>query len=264
MTSDHPAYTTQELGTRVIEDGLRAAFVQALEPWQGALRLGENASLAVLSSEEQQDPFLHSLEGEVFPPGAAAKTRSELAVGRAAVRRALLDLGEVPFPVLRGEQGEPIWPLGFTGSITHCQPWSAALLIRAGKRFATGIDLESVEQAAMVDISGVVCTPPELEWVRGGKSPERQAMIFSAKEAVYKALYPFCRRYIDFKEVELVWLPDLQSFQVRFVGEQESELAGFGECVVLSRPINGLVVSCLVHEPGKNVLTDLGFSPLRN
>jgi 4'-phosphopantetheinyl transferase EntD len=235
-------------------------FVQAVEPWQGALRLGENASLAVLSSEDMQGYSLHPLEEESLPPRAGPKKRSELAVGRAAVRRALLDLGEAPFPVLRGEEGDPIWPPEFTGSITHCRAWGAALLIRAGRRFAVGIDLESLEQAATVDISGVVCTRAELEWVRKGNYHERLAMIFSAKEAVYKALYPFCRRYVDFKEVELSWLPQPYSFKVGFVDKQETAFAGFGESLVVSRHINGLVLSCLVHETGKNALADLGLS----
>jgi 4'-phosphopantetheinyl transferase EntD len=264
MPSDCSACARRELGARAIEDALRTTFVQALEPWQGVLRLGENASLAVLSSEDQQDHLLHPQEEEGLPPGAGAKKRLELAVGRAAVRRALRDLGQVPFPVLRGEQGEPIWQAGFTGSVTHCWPWTAAVLIRAGKRFAIGIDLESMEQAAVVDVSGVVCTPAELEWVRDGNCHERIGMIFSAKEAVYKALFPFCRRYIDFKEVELSWLSELQSFQVGFVGELETEFAGFGKCFVLSRRINRLVLSCLVHETGKYTLADLGLSPSRN
>jgi 4'-phosphopantetheinyl transferase EntD len=264
VVSDSSACGTQEVCGRALEDALRATTVQAFEPWRDVLQLGENASFAVLSSEDHRDHFLYPQEEKGLPPGAGAKKKLEMAVGRAAVRRAFRHLGEVPFPVLRGKQGEPIWPAGFTGSITHCRSWAAALLIRAGKRFAIGIDLESVEQAAMVDISGVVCTAEELDWVRDGASHERLAMIFSAKEAVYKALYPFCRRYIDFKEVELLWLPQTQSFQVGFVGELEIEFGGFGECAVLSRRIHGLVLSCLVHKPGKNALVDLDLSPSRN
>ena len=262
--TDSCACATQQPGVRGIEDILRATVAEAFKRCQGAPRPSRNVSLAVLSSQDQQDHFLYPEEENGLPARSGAKKKSDLALGRAAVRRALQDLGEVPFPVTRGEYGEPIWPVGFIGSITHCRPWTVALLIRAGKRLAIGIDLESVERVAMVDISSIICTPAEREWVRGGNLHEYLTMIFSAKEAVYKALHPYCRRYIDFKEVELSWLPQSQSFRVGFVGGQEAEFAGFGECVVLSRRVNELVFSCLVHQPGTNASTDPGLSPTRH
>jgi 4'-phosphopantetheinyl transferase EntD len=231
-----------------MEDALHAITLEALEPYQGALRLGESASLSVLSAEDQQDHFLHPEEEQALPPRACTRKRAEWALGRAAAHRALRELGEVPLPLLRGDHGEPVWPEGITGSITHCWPWTAALLVKAGKRFAIGLDLENLERAALVDISSVICAAAELDWAHDGDFQLRLAMIFSAKEAVYKGLHPFCRRYIDFKEVELAWLPQQQSFRVAFVGGPETEFAALGECKVLSRLINGLVFSCLVHD----------------
>lgn len=242
-----------------MEDALRATIVQALQPCRGALRLGENACLAIVSAEDQQDHFLYPEEEQALSQPACAKKRTEFAVGRAAVRQALRRLGESPFPVLRGNRGEPVWPEEIAGSITHCWPWTAALLVRAGKRFAIGIDLENLEQAATVDISNVICMPAELDWARGADFRERLAVIFSAKEAVYKGFYPFCRRYIDFKEVEVSWLPQRQSFRVAFAGGSETELAALGECEVMSRRINRLVFSCLVHDT-----EHAGASPLRS
>ncbi len=240
-----------------MENALRAIVVQALAPCDGAFRLGDNACLAVLSAEDQQHYFLHPEEEQALSPRACARKRTELALGRAAVRRALRDLGEVPFPVSRGDHGEPMWPEGITGSITHCWPWAAALLTRTGKGFAIGIDLASLEQAARVDVSGLICTPAEHDWVCGGNFHERLAMIFSAKEAVYKGFHPFCRRYIDFKEVELSWFPQRQSFRVAFLGDLKTDFPAFGQCEVVSGRINGLVFSCLVHERRRDVLFDL-------
>src|SRR5947199_216586 len=68
-----------------------------------------------------------------------------------------------------------------------------------------------------VDISSVVCRKPELEWIfADGDCQARLMMIFSAKEAVYKALHPVCRKYIDFQDVELSWVPEESRFVVRF------------------------------------------------
>ena len=67
-----------------MEDTLHAIILEALEPYQGALRLGESASLAVLSAEEQQDYFLQPQEEQVLPPRACTRKRTEWALGRAA------------------------------------------------------------------------------------------------------------------------------------------------------------------------------------
>ncbi|HMF90020.1 MAG TPA: 4'-phosphopantetheinyl transferase superfamily protein [Candidatus Angelobacter sp.] len=251
VTEDCRSFARQDVAAGPMEDALRVTVVQALGPYQGALRLGENACLEILSAEDRQDHFLHPAEVQALPPQACARKRTEWTLGRATVRRALLKLGEDPLPVLRSDHGDPVWPEGITGSITHCWPWTGALLIMARKHYAVGIDLANLEQAARVDISSVICTPAELEWARGGNFPERLAMIFSAKEAVYKGFHRFCRRYIDFKEVELSWLPQPQWFRVAFLGGLKPDFAAFGKCDVLSRRINRFVFSCLVHDTQK-------------
>jgi 4'-phosphopantetheinyl transferase EntD len=91
----------------------------------------------------------------------------------------------------------------------------------SGSGAALGIDLESVERVKDVDITSVVCRDAERNWVLAGGSPhERLCMIFSAKEAVYKSLFPHYQRYIDFLEVELTWLPEQSCFRAEFFPEQ--------------------------------------------
>ncbi len=242
----------RRLETMVVENGMRATVIQALRSCQGDLHLGKNALLAVLSAADQRSHSIHPEEGQVLSPRACAKKRTEFALGRAAVRHALRELGEGSFPVLRGGQGQPLWPEGIMGSITHCWPWAVALVVKSEKPFAIGIDLENLEKARMVDISGLICTGSELVWAHGGFDfQERLAMIFSAKETVYKAFYRFCRRYIDFKEIELSWFPDRQLFRMAFLGGTRNEFPSVRGCEVHCRRFNGLVFSCLVHEPAK-------------
>jgi 4'-phosphopantetheinyl transferase EntD len=47
-------------------------------------------------------------------------------------------------------------------------------------------------------------------------------LIFSAKEAVYKAIYPLCRRFLDFPDVHIQVLPRYGHFLAEFVGAARS------------------------------------------
>jgi 4'-phosphopantetheinyl transferase EntD len=232
-----------------VEHELRATVIQALRPCRDALELGKDASLAVLSAADQGESSIHPDEERILSLRACAKKRTEFALGRAAVHQALRESGEDYVPVLRGGYGEPLWPDGILGSITHCWPWAVALVARSGRPFAIGIDLENLEKAGRVDISRVICTAEELDWVRHGfSSRERLAMIFSAKETVYKGFYRFCRQYIDFKDVELSWFPERQSFGVSFLGGTKTQFPSLRGCEVHCRCFEDFVFSCMVYE----------------
>src|SRR5260370_38715827 len=68
----------------------------------------------------------------LFPEEAAVvehavdKRRREFTTGRVCARRALLNLGRPAAPLLPGAHGEPQWPAGVVGSITHRQGYPAA------------------------------------------------------------------------------------------------------------------------------------------
>jgi len=235
--------------TTAFQMGLRATVIEALRSSRHALNLGEDAFLAVLSADEWGNSSIDPEEERFLSPRACAKKKTEFVLGRAAVGYALRELGEYGH-VARGGAGEPIWPEGMSGSITHCWPWVAALVIRSWMPLAVGIDLESLERVARTDISSVICTAGELDWARrGSSSSERLAMIFSAKEAVYKAFYPCCKQYIDFQDVGLSWHPERQSFRVSVLAGTNAQLPSFRECEVHSRCFGGFVFSCMVHEP---------------
>jgi 4'-phosphopantetheinyl transferase EntD len=135
-------------------------------------------------------------------------------LGRAAARLALTELGfEDPPPILRGAGREPLWPGGIVGSITHCGPWAIAAVANNQSIQAIGIDLEEIVAVPYNEISNVVCSEVERDWVFGGRDTRlRLAMLFSAKEAIYKALYPLCQKFFDFHAAELTWFPQRSCF----------------------------------------------------
>lgn len=213
-----------------------------------SLRLGENVGLAVVSQKGRPNYATHPEEARILAPRACEKRRVEFALGRAAAHLALKQLGsENTEPILRGQGGEPLWRDGIAGSITHCFPWSAAVVVKGSNDFVIGVDLETMEGIQRTDITHLVCREAELDWVRRGDFQERLTMIFSAKEAVYKALYPVCLRYVDFKEVGLTWFPEHNCFQAEFQERLRANLLWGEVCTVHCRRYAEMVFSCVIH-----------------
>src|SRR6516225_8640665 len=73
---------------------------------------------------------------------AGPRRRAEFTAGRRCAREALARLGLPAAPVLAGRAGEPRWPAGVTGSITHCAGYRACAVARTADVTALGIDAE--------------------------------------------------------------------------------------------------------------------------
>lgn len=153
---------------------------------------------------------------------AVPKRRREFATGRRCARDALAML-RVPRtgPVLIGPSREPLWPHGVVGSITHSGEYCAVAVARAEDAIAVGIDAERIE-AVDEDIVAAVLSPRE----RG--HPARSLLgeawpllVFSAKESVFKALFPATRRWLDFGDVELSVDAEAGRFGARVAGRRD-------------------------------------------
>jgi 4'-phosphopantetheinyl transferase EntD len=127
--------------------------------------------------------------------------------GRAALREALARAGLEAPPILADDRGAPALPIHAVGSISHKEHFAAGLVGRAvgGGSARIGIDLED-DVARTTDIAPKVLTDGELAQIAGLSERERARAVllrFSAKEAIYKGLDPFVRRYVGFKEVSV-------------------------------------------------------------
>lgn len=144
---------------------------------------------------------------------AVDKRRREFAFGRACARRALAQLGIPAAAIPRSADGPPLWPPGIAGSITHAAGAAAAAVAPSSALRSLGIDLESLAAAHDADVLATVATPPELarHAVLGSLLGP---LLFSAKESVYKCLFPLDRRFLEFADVELELAPDTGSFTV--------------------------------------------------
>ncbi|MFJ7077170.1 4'-phosphopantetheinyl transferase [Streptomyces sp. NPDC098781] len=145
-------------------------------------------------------------EEEAVVARAVDKRRREFAVVRSCARSAMEKLGVPPQPILPGERGAPGWPPGLVGSMTHCDGYSAAALVRAADLASLGIDAEP-HQPLPEGVLPAVALPAEAERLRrlAGDHPDLHGdrLLFSAKESVYKAWFPLTGKWLDFTEADI-------------------------------------------------------------
>jgi len=139
--------------------------------------------------------------------GATEKRRAEFATGRACARAALRTLGFPPAPILAGERGEPLWPVGVVGSITHCDGYRAAAVARAAELASLGIDAEShlpLREGLLPRIARPEERPVLDELAEAAPGAHWDRLLFSAKESVYKAWFPLARSWLGFEDMTLL------------------------------------------------------------
>ncbi|MEU0342627.1 4'-phosphopantetheinyl transferase superfamily protein [Streptomyces bobili] len=143
---------------------------------------------------------------EALVARAVAKRRREFTLVRSCARRAMEKLGVPPQAVLPGERGAPTWPAGLAGSMTHCDGYAAAALVRAADLASLGIDAEP-HQPLPDGVLSAIALPAERERLRrlAADRPEVHwdRLLFSAKESVYKAWFPLTRKWLDFSEADI-------------------------------------------------------------
>lgn len=149
--------------------------------------------------------------GEELPESlrsATVKRRAEFWAGRHCLRLALAELGwDDPTPIGIGPHREPLIPAGFVGAVTHTRGFAWAAAAPAAELRGLGIDAEGIVDARRADVLRErVLLPEELEAVgaRGLAEHAHLTLVFSAKECIYKALFPTVRRFFGFEAARLV------------------------------------------------------------
>lgn len=130
--------------------------------------------------------------------------------GRLAMHRAFEALNEPRSAIIRDDRQAPQMPPGWVGSISHKEDLAIALLAHdTGWRL--GVDIEPLKPERP-RIARLTLTEREQEQMSDPIRWEELLVRFSAKEAIYKSIDPFVKRYVTFKEVETI--PNRQTGQV--------------------------------------------------
>ncbi len=136
---------------------------------------------------------------------AAPKRVAEYTAGRACARAALAQLGVAPLAIPSRADRTPVWPPGFAGSISHGAGRCVAVAAPLARVASLGID---VEGALLHDATLYrhICHADQLAALAARAElplPAWIALMFSAKEAFYKAWFPLTGRFLEFDEVRV-------------------------------------------------------------
>lgn len=148
---------------------------------------------------------------------AVDKRRNEFSTARHCARLALGELGIAPVPILKGEKGEPCWPEGIVGSLTHCTGFRGAAVGRVGSVRSVGIDAEphGVLPDGVLNAVSLPRERHELTALPGGLHWDR--ILFCAKEATYKVWFPLTYRWLGFEDAHITFDIDADGTSGGFV-----------------------------------------------
>ncbi|NWD24285.1 4'-phosphopantetheinyl transferase superfamily protein [Pseudomonas yamanorum] len=181
------------------------------------------------------DPALLAIgdfQRSAVPPPASiqrsvAKRQAEFLAGRVCARAALQQLDGLDCVPAIGEDRAPVWPAHISGSITHSTGHAAAIVAHKAQWRGLGMDLEnllSLERAER--LAGEILTPDELQRMAAGPREQIAQVVtltFSAKESLFKALYPIVQKRFYFEHAELLEWSDAGHARLRLLTDLSAE-----------------------------------------
>lgn len=156
-------------------------------------------------------------EEEPLIARSVAKRRNEFITARHCARLAMDRLGIPPAPILKGDKGEPRWPAGVVGSLTHTHGYRGAAVGHSRAVRSVGIDAEphDVLPEKVLEAISLPVERREIAALRGGLHWDR--ILFCAKEATYKAWFPLTGRWLGFEDAHITFDADPDATAGRFV-----------------------------------------------
>jgi enterobactin synthetase component D len=181
------------------------------------------------------DPSLLAIgdfQRSAVPPPASiqrsvAKRQAEFLAGRLCARAALQQLDGLDCVPAIGEDRAPVWPAHISGSITHSTGHAAAIVAHKTQWRGLGMDLENLLTLERAErLAGEILTPDELQRMAAG--PREQiaqwvTLTFSAKESLFKALYPIVQKRFYFEHAELLEWSDNGHARLRLLTDLSAE-----------------------------------------
>lgn len=137
---------------------------------------------------------------------AVPKRRAEYLAGRVLARQLLAPLGFADFTLARGEDRAPQWPPGIAGALSHNSHTALCAVHRESGLGGVGLDVETLlSDERAEELWSAIVSPAEREALLGETLPFNAllTLTFSAKESLFKALYPQVRCYFDFLDARM-------------------------------------------------------------
>lgn len=181
-----------------------------------ALLPAEAVVVEAIGYENWEDSLMQEEEASVRQ--FVSKRRREFAAGRNCARRALQALGFMPQSIGVGTGREPLFPIGTSGTITHTGDYCAAAVIRCGETLTIGIDAEIAEPLD-ASIVKLVLLHDEQQMLASMLThawfPDK--LVFSIKEAFFKAYFQRTGCYLDFLDARVQLNPAHNAFAIKIL-----------------------------------------------
>jgi 4'-phosphopantetheinyl transferase EntD len=222
----------------------------AIESLNLAALLPDDVVSVVASPRHECMPLLDEEADYVASRNMHPRREDEFRAGRACAHEAMAGFGFDRWPLLPAPTREPQWPQGIVGSITHCRGYCAAAVASESCCTGIGIDATAIESVGVV-VAPIICSDEDLERLRRCAPAGRRlmlAMIFSAKESVFKAVFPSTRITFDFEHVAIRSDPD-GSFHARASNRLLAQVIGDIDGRFEVRG-STLITAVVFHRPG--------------
>ena len=177
-------------------------------------KLPNSARFTLVEIDPEHYKALRELTSIDFNLSTAActKRKNEFYSGRWCASQCLIQKNESNLVVQIGEDRAPIWPVGIIGSISHSDRLAAALLDENTDSLAIGLDIQPVSpQTLAQDLKNIILHPLEIKRFEHQFSAKLFDLIFSAKETLFKALYPSCSIFFDHQDAQVFNIDSTQN-----------------------------------------------------
>lgn len=141
-----------------------------------------NTALKILHLDELSPELKDVAESSAL---ACKKRRLEFLLARQAAKNAFKEFNvNFSFTTNSFKSGLQL-PNNWLCSITHSLPYAAALVAPKCSYSFIGVDIEDITRKISSKFIQRIATKKEQDWIQG--NPQKAIMLFSAKEALYKA-----------------------------------------------------------------------------
>ncbi|MEP4199152.1 MAG: 4'-phosphopantetheinyl transferase superfamily protein [Aliishimia sp.] len=158
---------------------------------------------------------------------AIAKRQSEYLAGRSLAQTGLRQLGYPQTDIPKGAKGAPKWPEGVSGSISHSKGTCICLLYPSSQALV-GVDIETIaKDRAVTAILRMAFNSQERDLAEAQTTYDiatLATLLFSAKETLYKLLFPLVGKYFGFPCAEMRDLPNSSVLRLHLTRELHPKL----------------------------------------
>nr|WP_318381167.1 4'-phosphopantetheinyl transferase superfamily protein [uncultured Enterobacter sp.] len=193
---------------------------------------------------------LFAQAGLPFPPALAQavdKRKAEYFAARFCAQQLLRQLGDNDVVGSHPDRA-PQWPAGVYGSLSHSGDLAIAVVARQSSGLRPGVDIEHMNADVMRETAEMFTTPAEQVLLARTDLAREQALLitFSAKESLFKALYPQVQQMFDFDSACIIELNSAQQrFRLRLTRSLAVKLPQGSEFTGFYQHIDDAVVTCV-------------------